>query len=108
VTMQLTLEGKRVVVGDIYDRISYILEVWPETQENYKALQFRYWMEFDGLREVLRSGDPSRFEHWYRFRAKSAKTLLQRCQEVQNRRPDLEPAEVREKRLKQSRRGPVG
>ena len=106
--MQLTLDGGKVVVGGIKEKITYVLEMWPETQENYRALYVRYWLQFDGLREILRSGDPSRFEHWFRFRATNPKTLLQRCQEVQNKRPDLEPAKVREKRLKQSRQGPIG
>lgn len=106
-TTQLAFMGKPKVVGDLIDRIEYILETYPETRGDYRALHYHYWMEFDGLRPVLRSGDHSRFAHWYRFRATSPKTLNNRCGEIQNRRPELEPTEVREKRLKQSRQGPV-
>lgn len=105
--MQRALIGEDKVEGDIYDRLAYIMEVYPETQGNYKALHFRYWMEFEGLREVLKSGDSSRFEHWYRYKATSPKTLNNRAGELQNKRPDLEPSEVREKRLKQSRQGRI-
>lgn len=105
--IQTALIGEDKVIGNLEDRIEYILEMYPETQGDYKALWFRLCMEFYGLRDILRSGDWSRFEHWYRTRAPSQKTVNNRCGEIQNRRPDLEPAEVREKRLKQSRQGRI-
>lgn len=105
--IQQALIGEPKVIGNLEDRIEYILEMYPETQGDYKALWFRLCMEFYGLRDVLRSGDTSRFEHWYRTRAPSQKTINNRCGEIQNRRPDLEPPEVREKRLKQSRQGKI-
>ena len=107
-TMQLTLEGEKVVVGGIREKIAYILETFPETQERYMALYLEYYTQFRGLRKIVESGDWERFKRFWLYEAENPKTLLQRCQEVQNKRPELEPAEVREKRLKQSRQGPIG
>lgn len=105
--IQMALVGEPEVRGDIYDKLAYIMETYPETQADYKALYFRFCMVFCGLRAVLESGDASRFEHWFRYRAPSPKTINNRAGELQNKRPELEPAEVREKRLKQSRQGRI-
>lgn len=108
-TFQETLfDSKPVLVGDIYDQIAYLLELYPRTQERYMEVYLRYYETFQGLREIVESGNWKAFERWWLYKAKNPKTLLQRTQEVQNRSPELEPTGVREKRRKQSKQGRIG
>lgn len=104
---QQSLFDKPILVGDIYDEIGFLLETFPETQERYMELYLRYWEQFQGLREIIETGDWGTFERFWLYKAKNPKTLLQRCQEVQNRRRELEPKEIWQKRREQGRQGIV-
>ena len=55
---QSDLWGNVTVAGDVVDHITYILQEFPETRNDYKALMARYWMMFDGLDSFL--GDTPR------------------------------------------------
>jgi hypothetical protein len=105
--MQQDLFGNAHVAGDVMDRIAYILEEYPETRNNYKALMARYWLLFDGLGELV-DGQQDAFSNWFIGSATSPKTLQNRCMEIQRRRPDLDADnDTRQQRERQSKAGPV-
>jgi hypothetical protein len=52
--------GNDFVAGDVIERITHILEEYPETRNDYKALIVCYWLAFDGLGEVLGDLPPMR------------------------------------------------
>jgi len=107
VRFQLDFFGGTQVAGNIRDRMTYVLEKYPEACRDYRQAMFHYWIEFDGLADVL--GDKLEdFRAWWAETAESVKTLQNRAMEIQNARPDLEaPPDVEEWRQKQSRAGPV-
>ena len=89
---QQDLWGNAIVAGDVVERITHILEEYPETRNDYKALMARYWLSFDGLGEFLGDLPPMRagFLAWFTGCATSPKTLQNRCMEIQRRRPELD------------------
>ena len=106
---QLTLEGKSVPQGTIKDRIVSILRRHPDARNSYHALMFWYWLEVDGMEDVLDGTSSERFRKWFVSRATSAKTLQNRCLEIQREHPGLDATdEVREWRDDQATAGPVG
>lgn len=107
---QLDLLGQPAIGGDVVHRIIYLLEVYPETRDDYKTLIARYWYQFDGLQQIL-EGTPMSikdFIHWIRTCATSPKTIQNRAMEIQRQRPELaaRPA-VQRKRRQQAKAGPV-
>lgn len=107
--IQNDLFGNEIVTGTVEDRITWILENYPATRNNYKRLIARYWLTFDGLGDFLGlDALGTAFVQWASARATSPKTIQNRCMEIQNRRPDLEAQpEVEEWRQNQSRAGVV-
>lgn len=108
-TYQLDLLGQPAIAGDIMHRIVYILEVYPETRDDYKTLIARYWLKFDGLQQLLDGPVTVQdFVHWIRTCATSPKTIQNRAMEIQRQRPDLaaRPA-VQRKRQQQAKAGPI-
>jgi hypothetical protein len=106
-TVQQDLFGGETIAGDVVTRMTYVLERYPEARGSYKAALFYFWLEFDGLAEVL-DGKAEEFGAWLTEKATSPKTLQNRCMEIQNRRPDLEaPPKVEVWRQRQSRAGRV-
>ena len=105
--MQGSLFGPPVVSGNVVDKMTYILETYPEARASYRTAVGRYWAEFDGLEAIL--GDKTNtFLDWLERHATSFKTLQNRCQDVQNDRPDLDaPPEIERARQAQSRAGPI-
>ena len=100
--------------GPLKDRIAWILDTYPAARENYLIAQFYYWLEYDGLRQMLEPADhpvpdiADRFFWWYTTTARSPKTLLQRTQEVQKERPHLAPSpETQDHRKRQATAGPI-
>ena len=96
-------------MGNLEDKVGDILERFPGTRGSYRALMFRFWVEYDGLGDVL--GDKAEaFGKWFKNpkRATSTKTLQNRAMEVQKRRPELDAEKsTRAWRNKQARRGRV-
>ena len=119
---QLTLDGGAVGCGSVKDRLVSILRRHPDARNSYQAAAYWYWVEYDGLLDVLDAccrgdwprrdhppvdGDP--FRSWLMSKATSFKTIQNRVGEIQNEHPGLEACdEVREWRDKQSTAGPVG
>lgn len=95
--------------GNLEQKVESVLERFPGTRGSYRALFFRFWMEYDGLGDVL--GDKvEAFAKWFLNHrcATSTKTLQNRTMEVQRRRPDLDAEKsTRTWRNKQARRGRV-
>jgi hypothetical protein len=105
---QRSFIGETVDVGNVVDNVTYILEQYPDTRNSYKRLLVRYWLEFDGLDEILGPEVCEAFLTWFTKRATSPKTLQNRVGEVQNARPDLEACpDVADWRLRQARAGVV-
>ena len=104
---QSDLFGGIQVAGNLIDRLEDILERYPEARDDYAAACARYWIEYDGLGELLGPlTEP--FVKWFVSRAKSPKTLQNRIMEIQSRRSDLEARpEVEEARQRQAKAGPV-
>lgn len=87
-------------------RVHMILERYPDSRSDYKLVQLYYWRDFEHLDHNLASFDD--FRRWY-LKTVSAKTLLQRAQDIQRDFPHLAPPpDVAAKRQAQSRQGPVG
>ena len=71
---------------NVVDRVRYILETYPDTRDSYQALMMRYWLEFDGLRDLLTAPDKAHvLIDWFTTRATSPKTLQNRAMEVKRR-----------------------
>lgn len=104
---QTRMFGEPTVIGDTSDKVTYILEKYPNTRNSYKMLMARYWLVFDGLDRLLRDdARQERFMDWFVAKATSPKTIQNRAGEIQNERPDLEASEqVAEWRGKQARKG---
>ncbi len=107
--VQHSMFGGVAIAGTILDKMTYVLEKYPRARESYQYAAFFYWLEFDGLGEIL--GDQAlcdRFARWLDRDATSFKTLQNRAMEIQNDRPDLEaPREVERIRQRQSRAGRI-
>jgi len=83
-----------------------ILERYPDSRANYKLVQLYYWTDYHDLGAHL--SDIDTFGRWY-LSAVSAKTILQRAQEIQRDYPHLAPPpRVAARRQTQGRQGPVG
>ena len=106
--MQADLFGGIQVAGNVVDKLTAILEDYPEARASYMTAIVLFWSEFDGLERVL--GDRTEaFRAWFVERATSPKTLQNRVMEIQNERPDLEaPTDVERLRQRQAVQGPVG
>lgn len=107
ITTQQSFLGKPVVSGNLRQRMRYILTRYPEARDNYRLACYLFWVEFEGLDDVL--GDRAdAFKRWFTDQATSPKTLQNRCQEVQNWRPELEASpQVEKQRQRQAKAGPV-
>lgn len=90
VAVQKALFGHDRSLGDVVEKVTSVLERYPETRDSYKRLMVRYWAEYDGLSDLMDRGQLHRFTQWFEARATSAKTLQNRAGEIQNDRPDLE------------------
>ena len=87
-------------------RVHIILERHEDARANYRLVQLYYWRTFCDLDHNLDNFDT--FAHWY-MSVVSAKTLLQRAQEIQRDFPHLAPPPaIAAKRARQGRQGPVG
>ena len=107
VTIQRGLPGVApdAIAGNIKDRVRVILEQHPDARDDYRLVQYYYWREFCALHSV--APDLERFRDWYTD-VVSAKTLLQRAQEVQRENLHLRPSpRIRELRRAQARQGPI-
>ena len=100
---QLNFAGQPEVAGDAVARIRYLLEKYDDARNDYMVLIGRYWLEFDGL-----GVDEEDFLSWMASRATSPKTIQNRAMEVQSACANLDAdPEVRARRKKQARQGPV-
>ena len=103
--LQYDLFGGAVIAGNIVDRIEWLLETYPDARDDYTVLIIRYWLEFDGLADLV---DEEAILEWARQRVTAPKTLQNRAMEIQRRRPDLDARpEVREWRNRQAKAGVV-
>jgi hypothetical protein len=92
----------------IKDRVRAVLARHPDARNNYRRLMFYYWLEYDGLADILPDELREAFKLWIGKRATAPKTLQNRCMEVQNEYPELEASSsVQEWRERQSRAGAV-
>ena len=107
IVTQQSMFGAPVVSGSISQRLEYLLSEHPEARDDYKAVMALFWLEFDGLADVL--GDKAdAFREWFVRSATSPKTIQNRCMEVQNDHPELEASkEIADLRLRQSTQGPI-
>lgn len=107
IVLQSSMFGPPVVSGTISKRLEYLLAEHPEARDDYMVLLVLFWVEFDGLAEVL--GDKTdAFKEWFVRSATSPKTIQNRCMEVQNAQADLEASSpVAAQRLRQATQGPV-
>lgn len=105
--MQDSFLGKSTISGNLYDRLTYILTEYPEARDSYMLAIFRFWMELEGLDEVL--GDKAdAFKRWFVRQATSPKTIQNRIGELQSRHPELEASpEVERQRQRQAKQGRV-
>ena len=107
---QIDLLGQIHVGDDVVERIKYLLREYPKTRNDYKLLVARYWLEFDGLRDMLRNvGDDVdvAFCRWM-MTATSAKTIQNRTMEIQKQHPDLDAdANTRRRRNVQATQGVI-
>jgi hypothetical protein len=109
-TYQLNIfTGKPEIAGDVVDRIRYLLRTHRDARNDYKVLIARYWLHFDNLPLVLLADDfVTAFIDWMQHSATSAKTLQNRCMEIQSAEPDLDAdPDVRAKRRRQATQGPI-
>lgn len=106
-TTQAALPGvKPPVPRTIKARVHIILERHADARADYKLVQLYYWRTFCDLEYHLADFDT--FARWY-MSVVTAKTILQRAQEIQRDYPHLAPPPaVAEKRRRQGRQGPVG
>ena len=51
--VQLGFDGTPYVAGNVVDKMIYILETYPEARESYDLSMVLYWLEFDGLAELV-------------------------------------------------------
>jgi len=91
--------ARAIAANTITERVTYILEAYPDTRNSYKLLIARYWLEFDGLRQLLQKAPltVSDFLQWI-LHATPAKSIQNRGMEAQNIRPDLEASPIIEQR----------
>lgn len=117
-TTQPTLPMLGIVVppsGPLKDRIAWILEKHPEARDDHQLVHVLYWQYYDGLERVLNPvGDSDiedpleRFKWWYMNKARSPKTIQNRCMEVQRERPHLAASKsAQKKRRRQATQGAV-
>ena len=104
--MQFDLFGG-LVPADVVEGIKFILETDPSARNDYRRMMARFWLEFEGLDEVL--GDKAgAFVDWFTQQATPPKTLQNRCMEIQNQHRDLEAdPHVKEYRRRQATAGRV-
>ena len=90
------------------ERVKWVLQEHPEARDCYRTAQFYVWLYWYNLRDNL--GSVEQFRKWYTSeKTVAAKTILQRCQEVQKQNPELRPRpSIQKRRQQQSRQGPVG
>ena len=94
--------------GDVVAKARHLLQEFPETRDDYAELVVRFWLEFDGLDEVLPPYLHDRFIRWYCNGATSPKTIVNRAMELQRQYPALDASpEVRALRDRQAKQGPV-
>lgn len=105
--VQGSLFGGETIAGTIVDKLTHILQSHPEARDDYKTAMALYWLEFDGLDEVL-GEQADAFRQWFESRATAPKTLQNRTMEIQNKYPTLEASsDVEEWRQRQATAGPV-
>lgn len=96
------------VAGDIPTRIAYLLSQRPVTRDSYPRLVFEYWLEFDGLSDILPPEQLAALRDWMERRATSWKTIQNRAGEVQNQIPALEATpDIADRRRQQAKQGRV-
>lgn len=112
---QLTLEGGSVPQGSVKDRLASILRRHVAARNSYQAAAYWYWVECDGLLDILKACcegeevDPEPFRRWLVAKATSFKTIQNRVMEIQREHPGLDASDgVRDWRDKQAAAGPVG
>ena len=106
---QYKLFGGSIQTGDVVAKVKHLLETMPETRDSYAELVGRYWLEFDGLADILPPWCHDAFLCWLnRKETTSWKTIQNRAGEIQNEHPELDasPA-VRELRRRRATQGPV-
>lgn len=98
------------VAGNIEEKVEAILERFPGTRNCYRAVMLRYWVEYDGLADILGDDGAEAFGRWFMdaHKATSPKTIQNRAMEVQRRRADLDAEQTtREWRNRKARGGRV-
>ena len=92
--------------GTDADRVRHLLETDEGCRNSYAELVGRYWLQFDGLDDVLPAYLHEPFLSWLSREATSWKSLQNRAMEVQRARDDLAPApDVEQYRQKQGEGG---
>ena len=108
-TEQMTLDGAAVTVGSVADKVEAILRKRPSARNSYHELMYWYWLEHDGLDDVLPSHRQREiFRIWFAGLATSCKTLQNRAMERQRANPGLDASDdVRQWRDRQACAGPA-
>ena len=103
---QYDLFGGEQVAGDVVDRLTDLLESYPDARECYMVAIFRYWLTFEGLDQFV--ADPDALLAWAQ-RATPAQTLRNRHQDVwKELRRDLAPTQETQARWWAMRKqGPI-
>lgn len=83
---QLDIWGGSRTAGDVVAKITHLLENNRRCCNSYKLMMLYYWKAYDGLDNALKY---DRFAEWWLGEATMPKTLVNRCMEIQRRRPDL-------------------
>lgn len=105
---QYTFDGSLEMQGDVVAKARHLLEQHSEARDSYAVLVALYWLEFDGLAELLPTEAIKPFVEWMKTRATSWKTIQNRAMELQRNHIHLDSSpEVREQRKRQATQGAV-
>ena len=105
---QKDLFGGEVVAPDVVERVKWVLAHYPEARDSYAALMIHYWLEFDGLDEVVPAEMQDELVAWFVSKATAPKTIQNRGMEVQKADAELAPSVgAKRKRARQAVQGRV-
>ena len=91
--IQLDLLGQLVFTND-FDRARYILQQHPGARNSYRRAMYEFWLEFDGLADVL-GEQLNDFKTWFCSRKVTApKTIQNRASELINNKSRLRGTEL--------------
>ena len=106
--MQHDLFGGSEWTGDVIQKVRHLLQNDSGCRDSYAELVGVYWLEFDGLANVIPPECHEAFIRWLNNEATSWKTIQNRAEELQHRQPELDAsAGIRARRERQATQGVV-